>query len=441
LLKETRQILIRKGVDQLAKPQIEAFLEQLDTKVDPKTGKTVPRDWSKLTPTELHDLLTYEKGTYGILSKYSKFESTRPEAVNNLARRIREAAIKRLDEQVPGIAARMSSEHDLVVNREAAIKLRTDAINGKITAGRGLLYSAGGLALYGGLHALGLGVMAVPFIGTMVLMKALYAVSPRTLAASLLYRAGELWDTAVKQAAEPQVAGPQAQGPPALQAPALQAPAAPKAQLSLGSGPQAAPAPAAPTATPPAAPVETNTPTVTTKPQELQERVPQEKSNVAKTNTEPEQMKLFLDRLDELQNRLEKPKSGADRVAIQREIAALKKLISGEATGKEASKIKKNIADRERIQKQRIESAVKQSASTGKTVSESGEPVAQGMTPEDRTILLEKGYEKLATYEGGKEWVVELKKLSKDMQKVDPTWDEVQKLHEALELAKGLKEQ
>ena len=455
IIQEAKQVLIRKGVDQTTNAQVEAFLKQLDTKTDPRTGQQIPRDWSKLTPSELYDLMSYEKGIYGVLSKYSKFEATRPEAVNNLARRIREKAIAGLDQAVPGVASKMASEHELINNRDAAVKLRTDAINGKSNAGRGMIYSTTGLALYGGLKMLGLGGMALPFIGTIAILKALASVAPRTLAANLLYRAGELWDTAVKASA-----GPTAPLQPSSPTGGPQLPQGGQPLVNKGVMGQNAPGGASARPTPPVAPasvVSTNPATgIDTVPTErpltrgtmLPEKATRARAgsgdyvkgeppkaaapsrNVAESNTKN---KAMLDRLDTLYERQAKPKSGADRNAIEREIAEIKRVLSGEAKGTDASAINKRIADRERLAAKRSEAkSATPGAQTAAQAGTTAEPAAQGMSPEQRSLLLDAGYKKLATYDGGPEMVKAMRKLAKDMSKVDPSYDEVTALTDAL---------
>jgi hypothetical protein len=448
ILIQTRQILNRKGVDQIAKPQIEAFLDQLENKTDPQTGARVKRDFTKLSPKELYDLMTGEQGTYGILSKYSKFEATRPDAVNNLARRIRETAIQRLDEQVPGVAEKMRSEHELILNRDAATELRTNAINGKMQAGRAMLYSASGLALYAGMHALGLGGMGIPFIGTIVLLKGLSTVAGRTLAARLLYHAGTMWDHAV-QAAASAPSGPLQPNSPTGGGlvPNQPQPVANRA-LTGQTGPPFASAsvaqqnaPAAPmprgTALPASATraragsgdyVKGETPKAT-KPVAA-------KTSVAQRNVSQPPNKVMMDRLDVLQERRANPKSGADRNAIEREIGEIKQILKGEDVGTKHAGAPKRIADRERLAEKRASAAA--TSAPASQAAPSGEAVSQIASPELRAMALDAGYKKLATYEGGPEMVKAAKATAKAMEKLDPSYDEVEKLTEILGVMKEI---
>jgi len=163
------------------------------------------------------------------------------------------------------------------------------------------------------------------------------------------------------------------------------------------------------------------------------------KSPEAVAEAEKARNKAMMDRLDNLIERQANPKSGADRNAIEREIAEIKRLLSGEATGSKATAIRKKIADRERLAGKRAEAkaatpGTSTTAQTGSTVDPATRPEA---SPENRAILLDMGYKKLATYEGGPEMVKALQKMAQDVRKVDPSYDEVTALADAL---KALKE-
>lgn len=139
--------------------------------------------------------------------------------------------------------------------------------------------------------------------------------------------------------------------------------------------------------------------------------------------------KAMLDRLDDLMSRT--PRSGAENNAIRREIAEVKKILSGEATGKEASAINKRIADRERLAAKRAEvKATSGGATTGPaTASQAAAPQA---SPEMRAMALDAGYKKLASYDGGPEMVKALQKQAKELRTTE--YDEVQALADALQV-------
>jgi hypothetical protein len=152
------------------------------------------------------------------------------------------------------------------------------------------------------------------------------------------------------------------------------------------------------------------------------------KTSVAESNTKNAAM---MGRLDTLLERQASPKNAMDRAAIDKEITELKRLIAGE----NVPGATKRIADRERLAAKRADAAA---SATPQASGAGGEAVSQAASPEMRSIALDAGYKKLASYEGGPEMVKALQSTAKAMQKVDPHYDEVEKLTEALEALREL---
>ena len=154
------------------------------------------------------------------------------------------------------------------------------------------------------------------------------------------------------------------------------------------------------------------------------------------TKTEPQAFhKAMMDRLDNLLERQANPKSGADRVAIEREITEIKRVLSGEAKGSETSAINKRIADRERLASKRATAKAEgPGSSTGSHTGSTADPAARAdASPENRAMLLDLGYKQLAKL-AGPEAVKALQKLAKDLQGTD--YDEVTQLADAIRAMK-----
>lgn len=107
--------------------------------------------------------------------------------------------------------------------------------------------------------------------------------------------------------------------------------------------------------------------------------------------------KAMMDRVDVLQERIDNPKSAADKTAAVREMDELKKMISGESTGVE----EKRLAGRERVAKFRAKQA---SQATPVEIAGS-EPVASSGTPEQTLSAIQQGREYLKTLPGGPEFL------------------------------------
>lgn len=429
IVQDVAQVANRRGewTPQL-RNQVSNLIQRVTTQTDFKTGQTVPLDLSKLSVSRT---LQLEKG----LENLSAFGKEAPVQINNLARRIRGVMNDKLP---PAIQAERAAQSKLIVARDAARKNWEQILNDKSAAGRGVLYKgAGPVAVYLGLKAIGLGGLSAPFLGTVALYKALASTPSRTLRAALYAKAADLIEGATRANAAP--------SSPAQPGSAMQGPLGPKPGqpiqnkvLTAQNAPPTAPATFTtnpPAAQPVAPPRGTMLPASATRARAGSGdyvRPTKAETNVAKSNTKavPEgQSKAMLDRLDTLLERQAKPKSGADRMAIAKEIDEVKRLLRGEQVPGAA----KRIADRERLAGKRAEAAA---TTVPEVVGANAEPIAKGSSPELRTIALDAGYKALLKYEGGAEMSKALKATAKAMQKLDPSYDEVEKLTEALTILK-----
>jgi len=429
--------------------QIMGLLKRVTTETDMQTGAQKPRNLSQM---KISDALALQKG----LEDLSAFGKEAPAAINNLARRLRGAIGDKLNGASPEMQSLRSAESKLITARDAARDNYAKSLNDGRVGARGFIYSnLPTAAVYVGLK--GLGMPFAGAIGSALVLRTLAESTPsRTFRAAMYARAAELLDGAITRNAGPTAplqpssptGGPQLpQGgqplvnkgvtgqngphgpinmgtasaevvtPPMLERGTLQLPQK-ASRASAGSGDYVK----GPKPEPPGS--------------YLKEKARAEASakapsrNVAESNTKN---KAMLDRLDTLYERQAKPKSGADRNAIEREIAEIKRVLSGEAKGTDASAINKRIADRERLAAKRAEAkSATPGAQTAAQAGTTAEPAAQGMSPEQRSLLLDAGYKKLATYDGGPEMVKAMRKLAKDMSKVDPSYDEVTALTDAL---------
>jgi hypothetical protein len=124
--------------------------------------------------------------------------------------------------------------------------------------------------------------------------------------------------------------------------------------------------------------------------------------------------------------------------AVKKMIAEAERAASGKATKEELSTINKHI--RERGYQQAARKAAAAQAPTP-TPMAAGEPVAQGMTPEERVIAIDQGYHDIiAKYgEGGAEAVKAMKQNAKMMAKVkDPYFDELATINEVKQVLAGV---
>ena len=151
--------------------------------------------------------------------------------------------------------------------------------------------------------------------------------------------------------------------------------------------------------------------------------------------------KAMMDRLDKLIERQSNPKSGADRVAIEREINQIKRILKGEEEGTANKGDRKKIADRERLAAKRAKAkaATPGGSTAAPTSADVEKAIASGATPEQRAILLDQGYKKLASYENGSVYVDALRKQAQDLAKAGVTdYDEMSALADAINALKEL---
>jgi hypothetical protein len=515
--------------------QIKGLLNRVTTSVDPATGRSMPRNLSTMKVSEA---LALQKG----LEDLSAFGKQAPEAINNLARRLRGVLGEKLDAASPEMQRLRGEESKLIKARDAAKDAYAKALNDNRTLAKGFVYStAGAAAGYVALKMTGIGFG--PAIAGILVLRTLAESTPsRTARAAFYARAADAIDAALGRTGGPQ--GPKAApmgGTPQTGGSPPQAVA--NAQLAAAIGTPEAVAvavrpqlPAAPsTVSPTGQPVSPDVLAVQSQPgargvapdigkwepppelgafsakdvgkevraknpeptraetrsaerrktdrtnQQLEDKLfaqarkelgedatseqvgarvdelKRARGNVAGGNTKtvapsPEtsaRNKAMLDRLDALYERQTNPKSGADRNAIEREISEIKRVLSGDIAG-DPSKVvggktrsaegvvKRKISQRETLAAKRAEAKSAtpgtSTGSQGSTVDPATRPEA---SPENRAILLDMGYKKLASYDGGPEMAKALKKMAEDVRKIDPSYDEVTALAEAL---KALKE-
>jgi hypothetical protein len=465
-------------------------LDQLKTERDMATGATRPIDLSRLTVSKALAL------TQG-LGKIANWGSEAKVAVEPFIEKIRLGINNAIDKVDPEITKTRAEESRLIKARDEADSHFTKMLNDKMGLARGVMYSnAPTIGVWLGLRALGL-MTPVTALGSVILLKALAeSTLSRTARAALYAKAADILETTAGGGAAPPNAATTPPGPGGAGGPSL-GPGGPQRPVNAPMGlPTAAPRglpPSPPAARPPAGGSTTPTGRPLT-PQELsvqsqpgtrgistditkwqpppelgvssvgdiEKRIAKGRQeaeratggpikrgeaggqSVATSTTTPQpQNKAMLDRLDALLDR--QPKSGAERNAIKREIGEIKKILSGEASASERSAINKRIADRERLATKRAAAGAEQ---TGAATSASGEAVSPGSTTrvggreyqksELRSVALDLGYKALAKYEGGDIMVKHLKDTAKAMQKVDPSYDEVERLTEALQILKSL---
>lgn len=421
---------------------VQSLLKRITTKWDFAANKEVPRDLSKLKVSEAIELT---KG----LEDLSSFGKDAPAAIEIFARQTRQVINDAIDKVDPEIGKTRAEQSRLIKARDAAAEHYTKMLNDKVGVARGIMYSnAPTIGMWLGLRALGL-MTPVTALGSVILIKTLAeSALSRTARAALYAKAADLFERASPALQGVSLRGGGPSGPQMGRGPTL-GPGGPKLAANAPAAPSTAPRgglPAMPPAnTGPAAP--RGLPESATRARagsgdyvkgttkQAAEPKPMAGQSGAKgTSTSSPaapQTKAMLDRLDTLLER--KPKSGAENNAIKREIGEIKQILSGKASATEQSAINKRIADRERLASKRSAAGAVQ---TGNQTGASGEAVSQGASPEMRAIALDAGYKALAHYEGGAEMVKALKSTAKAMQKIDPSYDEVEKLTEALQVLK-----
>ena len=119
--------------------------------------------------------------------------------------------------------------------------------------------------------------------------------------------------------------------------------------------------------------------------------------------------KALMDRIDDLQARIDQPKSGADRSAAMRELGDIKKMLdkTGTVPDDVKARLRKRMLDREWRAKNRAEAAaqapVEAGAITGEAASGGTEVRSTAASPEDLMIALDEGYAQIDQMYGKKE--------------------------------------
>jgi hypothetical protein len=488
----TREIATRLNAEGLlseqAKGQMRALLNRITTETNMQTGQPQPRN---LTTMSITSALKLTRG----LEDLSAFGRDAPTAIEGLARRIRRAVNDRVEQQGPlgrQITKLRQQESRLITARDAAKDNFVNMLNEKSTTIKSV-FRSNVPTIMSWLAMRASGMMApVTALASVMVLKALAESAPsRTMRAALYARGADFIDSFTtgaggpRGAAWPRTGQGGAAGPPGPRLPqggpltqqnkgvtggmpgSGTAPTTPFASASVVSQ---NPAPEASTPVrgtelpshatraragsgdyvrPPATSTAGSTEGAardTAIMSQLAKEHPdwslsrrlQEAAKIANPQGKPRggngaksttKNKAMLDRLDTLFERQAKPKSGADRVAITREIDEIKKVLSGEADPTEQSRIAKRIADRERLASKR---STAQSEASGGSVSASGEVVSQQSSPEQRAMVLDAGYKKLAEFDGGPDMVKALRSTAKAMSRIDPSYDEVHALIEAL---------
>lgn len=468
-------------LDSTAMKAIRSEITKIQTKIDMSTGKSMSRNLKALS---VSDAIELTKG----LGKKINWDSATAAVVEPFRKTIRQVINNAIDKVDPVIGKTRAAESRLVDARDAARENYTHALNDKTSMGRSVIYSGmGTISAYLGLRMLGAFPMAA--IGSTVMLRALATSTlSRTARAALYARAAEVLERTAGTAQAPPNAAGGPQVPQGGQGPSLP-PAGPQTAANARMGLSTAASPqggvSAPSAT--GGPSEaTSLVTIqrlraSAKPQTVvkpemdpasqaawQESMFGEKppvdvgTKVREANPEPTRAevkaggagrqsgakstakspeviaarnKAMLDRLDTLLERQAKPKSAMDNAAIQREIKELKSLLAGEDVGTKNKGVPKRIADRERLAAKRQQAAAEAPASEA---GKGGEAVARGGDPELRALALDAGYKALAKYEGGESMANALRATAKAMQRIDPSYDEVEKLTEALQVLKSL---
>lgn len=445
IIDQVKQVLNSRGVlTQSTIAEINSFLRQLYTKRDLKTGQVIPRDLSKLSVSEAVDLTRHD----GVLSTNAEFTKTRTDAVNNLARRLSAEFNDEIGRQAPAVQAARAAESKLIIARDAARENYVKILNDRTSLGKSIIYSgAGSIGAYLGLKALGAAPMAA--IGSVVILRVLAeSALSRTARAALYARAADILDGGIRANAAatlPQGAPPAAGGGLLPTAPWQLQGGPPNAKLGPGVGQPPNAPPFAPATVVDTNPTASQAASMTRSPLQLSGASTEARSSgaqstatsqpkipdVAAVSETPkyDYQALYREAVDEV------PRNAMHREQLTKMKAELERALSGKATKQELSTINKHIADRQRLTAKRAESTTTQ---TGVGTTSTGEPIASTASPEMRSMALDLGYRKLATYDGGPEMVAKIKKLSKEMQKVDPSWDEVSALTEALEHMKSM---
>lgn len=376
---------------QKAAQQIKSINLMVRAAVDPQSGGLRPVNVKALSPTDITNYDMNGNAT-GILKRLEKpsFEGGTTDIAENYAKNLRMALSDKLDEAVPGVKDLRRQSHNLI-SADIAAKSMLEQNYAGLKRYYHSIWSKGPVdfGAFALLHE-GLGLNWYEAAGTVAAARALWDSAPSTTARAAAWRmVSDLLDRG-KAATRPVGQTGGTVGPSGPQLPTGGQPNAPAGQPSGGfpglQVPQNQPLTSAPSATETPAPTPRTTPQLTGT-----VRTPEGVSGMsAKT-------KAMMDRVDVLQERIDNPKSAADKTAAVREMDELKKMISGESTGVE----EKRLAGRERVAKFRAKQA---SQATPVEIAGS-EPVASSGTPEQTLSAIQQGREYLKTLPGGPEFL------------------------------------
>jgi len=441
------------------KPLRKAFLD-VENKVDPASGKVVPRNMSQLSATEAYELTQ-------TLNREIMSDAHSPTSKNALIK-TREMLGAKLDQVAPGTAKLRSTESSFIEADSALSEQYAQGAKGLRKASMAIWRSAGPLAVYVTLRGLGsdYAASAATIYGMMMLDKMPLTVTQRM---ALANRVADFLDNPSKAVTvRPRPSGPSAAkaGPSGPAAP----PTVPKAptgapaptgaqgtpQVALPQGVTAVPRQAPPTAMPPGQsaalpelpPVQkmlggggtvNDADVMATINRDVERRVgtpqggykgPERRatSTTSATSMVSPKTKAMLDRVDTLLARKDIPKT-----ALDRELSDIKKALSKDTPPEERKLIEERIGSRERQAKHRAKAKAETPGSSSATPKASpGDVASSAMSPEQRVMLLEQGYKEMSKYPGGQEW-------SQAIQQNIPAEQQVQALAEALEFLKEQK--
>jgi hypothetical protein len=137
----------------------------------------------------------------------------------------------------------------------------------------------------------------------------------------------------------------------------------------------------------------------------------------AKAEVAPGRSKAMMDRLDTLFERRDNPKSGADRVAIDREIEDIKKIVGSELGEAEKKPLIEKLQTRERVQAYRERQRAQAPVSTGATSGEmaGGQSASTAASPEMLMIGIQRARMEIPKLPGGQEFMDNFDKSMKSL--------------------------
>lgn len=374
-----------------AAQQIKAINLMVRAAVDPQAGGLRPINVKALSPTDITGYDINGNAT-GILKRLEKpsFEGGTTDIAENYAKNLRMALSDKLDEAVPGVKDLRRQSHNLI-SADIAAKEMLDQSFAGLKRYYHSIWSKGPVdfGAFALLHE-GLGLNWYEAAGTVAAARALWDSAPSTTARAAAWRmVSDLLDRG-KAPTRPVGQTGGAGTPSGPQLPTGGQPSAPAGQPSGGfpglQVPQNQGLTSAPSVTEPLAATPRTPPQLTGT-----VRTPEGVSGMsAKT-------KAMMDRVDVLQERIDNPKSGADKAAATKELGELKTILAGQSTGAEEGR----IAGRERVAKFRA----KQASQATPVEMAGNEPVASSGTPEQTLSAIQQGREYLKTLPGGPEFL------------------------------------